>query len=125
MRHRCRRGHVGRLLGLGGSRVSAIIATELWDFDAARMLAERQVQLARDSGALVELQFALNVLASNEMLAGNLASAAGLIEEARMGAEAIGNPPISYAAMLLAALRGQEVVASDLIARAKDSLVGG
>ena len=120
MRRDARTDSVGRLLGLGGSRVNAIIATEVWDFESARMLAERQVQLARDSGALVQLQFALNLLASNEMLAGDLASAAALIDEARVGGEAIGNPPITFSAMLLAALRGQEVVASDLIARAKD-----
>ena len=37
----------GRLLALGGSRVSAVIATDLWDFAAGRDLAERQVRLAR------------------------------------------------------------------------------
>ena len=112
--------NVGRLLWLGGNRVSAIIATEVWDFEAGRALAERQVQLARDTGALVQLQFALNVLASSEMLAGEFASAAALIEEDRVVAEATGNPPIAYTAMLLAAFRGQEKVASALIAGAKD-----
>jgi DNA-binding CsgD family transcriptional regulator len=112
--------NVGRLLGLGGARVSAVIATEMWDFDAGRALAERQVQLARDSGALVQLQFALNVLASGEILSGNFASATGLIEEARVAAEASGNPPVAYAAILLTAFRGEEHVASRLIANAKD-----
>ena len=114
---------VGRLLGLGGSRVSAIIASELWDFGAAREVAERQVRLARGAGGLVELQFALNVLATNEILSGNFASAAGLIEEARTAAAAIGNPPITYAAMLLAAFRGQEQVASQLIRPTRDEVM--
>ncbi len=111
---------VGRLLGLGGNRVSAIIATEVWDFEAARAVAERQVQLARDSGALVQLQFALNLLASNVLLTGDLPAATALIDEAAGVGEAIGNPPITYAAMLVAGLRGQEELASGLIARARD-----
>jgi DNA-binding CsgD family transcriptional regulator len=110
----------GRLLGLGGSRVSAVIATDLWDFVSARELAERQVRSARDAGAPVELQFALNVLATNEILSGNLASAADLIEEARNAADAIGNAPVTYAAMLLTAYRGQEQVASQLIRPARE-----
>jgi ATP/maltotriose-dependent transcriptional regulator MalT len=111
---------VGQLLWLGGNRISAIIATEVWDFEAGRALAERQVQLARGTGALVRLQFALNVLASNELLAGNFASAAALIDEDRVVAEAAGNPPVAYTAMLLAAFRGDEHVAPGLIAAARD-----
>jgi DNA-binding CsgD family transcriptional regulator len=110
----------GRVLSLGGNRVSSIIATEVWDFDAGRALAERQVQLARDKGALLQLQFALNVLASNELLAGDLASAAAHIEEDRLVAETTGNPPVAYAALLLAAYRGQEQAASSLITAARD-----
>jgi hypothetical protein len=73
---------VGRLLGLGGHPFT--LATELWDFDAGRALAELQVQRARDAGALVQLQFALNALAVNELLAGRLTDAAALVEEDRM-----------------------------------------
>jgi len=104
------------VLGFGGSRVGAIIATELWDFRAARDLAEHQVQQGRDAGALVELQFALNLLATNEILSGNMAAATGLLEEARGAAEAIGGRPVTYASMLLAAYRGHEPAATDLIA---------
>ena len=39
------------------------VAQELWDADAWRALAARHEQFARDSGALVQLQFALNMLA--------------------------------------------------------------
>ena len=42
------------------------------------------------------------------MLAGDFASAAALIEEDRAVAEATGNPPIAYSAMLLAAFHGHE-----------------
>jgi DNA-binding CsgD family transcriptional regulator len=117
--------YVGRMLGFGGNRVSAIIATEVWDFESARGLAERQVHLARDSGALVQLQFALNTLASSEIVAGSFASAEALIEEDRVVAEATGNAPIAYAAMLLAAFRGEADLASRLIAGARDEAASG
>src|SRR6185369_187810 len=48
---------VARFFWLGGRPFTGYLATELWDFQAARALAELQVQRARDSGALVELQF--------------------------------------------------------------------
>lgn len=48
---------VGRLLWMVGNRVSGVLAMELWDFEAGYELARRQVQLARDAGALVQLQF--------------------------------------------------------------------
>jgi DNA-binding CsgD family transcriptional regulator len=111
---------VARLLWLGGRPFSGYIATELWDFQAARAMAELQVQRARDAGALVLLQFALHALAVNELLAGNLTNAAALIEEDRMVADITGNPPVGYATTLLAALRGADDAASRLITAARD-----
>jgi DNA-binding CsgD family transcriptional regulator len=77
------------------------------------------IQRARDAGALVQLQFAANELAVNEMLAGRLTDAAALVEEDRMVFDITGNPPVGYAAMLLAALRGTDA-ASRLITAARD-----
>ncbi|MFC6157205.1 helix-turn-helix transcriptional regulator [Kribbella jiaozuonensis] len=111
---------VGRLLWLGGNRVTAILATELWDFGAGRAVAELQVRRARDAGALVQLQFALNVLAANELLAGQLTHAAELVEEDRMIAGITGNRPVGYAATLLAALRGPDDAAPRLITTVRD-----
>ena len=99
---------VGRLLGQVGNPFTGYVATELWDFDAGRTVAELQVQRARDAGALVQLQFAANELAVNEMLAGRLTDAAALVEEDRMVSDITGNPPVGYAAMVLAALRGTD-----------------
>jgi len=110
---------VGRMLWLGGNPFTGYLATELWDFDAGRTLAELQVQRARDAGALVHLQFAVNVLAVNELLAGRLTDAAALIEEDRMVSDITGNPPVGYAGTLLAALRGTDAV-SQLITAARD-----
>lgn len=108
-----------RLPWLGGNPFTGYLATELWDFDAGRALAELQVQRARDAGALVQLQLAANVLALNEMLAGRLTDAAALVEEDRMVADVTGNPPVGYAATLLAALRASDA-APRLIAAARD-----
>ncbi len=49
------------------------------------------------------------------MLAGELAEAERLIEEERLIAEATGSPPVRNAAMWLAAWRGREQEASELI----------
>jgi DNA-binding CsgD family transcriptional regulator len=111
-------GEVGRLLWLVGNRVSGIIAVEVWDFDAGYELATRQVRLARATGALLQLQFALNFLANFEELAGNLDEAALLLEEDRLVGEASGNPGVGYSAMTLAGYRGQEPLADELVAAA-------
>jgi DNA-binding CsgD family transcriptional regulator len=104
-----------RSLWLATGRIGQIIAIQLYDFGSWRALATRQAQSARDAGALVQLQFALNFLAETHLLAGELAVAAGLIDEDRLIAEASGNPPVGYAAAMLAAWRGQEAPARELI----------
>jgi DNA-binding CsgD family transcriptional regulator len=61
------------------------------------------------------LQLALSFLARSHLLAGELATAALMIEEDRLIAEATGNPPLLNAPMTLAAWRGQDAEASALI----------
>jgi DNA-binding CsgD family transcriptional regulator len=99
---------------LAGGRASALVALELWDADSWHAVAAVQAQSARDAGALVHLQYALNFLASAHLLAGELTTAARLVDEDRLIAEATGNPPVGYAAMALAAWRGRSA-ASELI----------
>jgi hypothetical protein len=108
-------GEARRSLWSAGGRASAIIAMELWDFESWHALASRQVQIARDMGALAQLQFALARLGLYHVLVGQLAEAARLIEEERLIAYATGNPPIGgYAAMMLAAWEGREQDPSEL-----------
>jgi hypothetical protein len=76
--------------GLTGQRAGAFAALEVWDADAWHLLAERQVRVAREMGALVRLQFALQFLARSHMLAADLAAAARAIDEEREIAEATG-----------------------------------
>jgi DNA-binding CsgD family transcriptional regulator len=105
---------VGRL-SVSSSRDSNIVALEMWDDEALHRLAARQVQVAREAGALVHLQFALSFLARSHMLAGELTTATLMIDEARSIAEATGNPALVNAPMILAAWRGREAQASELI----------
>jgi DNA-binding CsgD family transcriptional regulator len=100
---------------LAGGRASALVALELWDDESWHALAAVQAQFARDVGALVHLQYALNFLAMAHLFAGDLTTSARLIDEDRLIAEATGNPPVGYAAMALPAWQGQEAQASELI----------
>ncbi|MCZ4492538.1 MAG: LuxR family transcriptional regulator fused with ATPase domain, partial [Conexibacter sp.] len=106
---------VGQRLSVSNTRNGNIVALELWDDEALHRLAARQVQVARDAGALVHLQFALSFLARSNMLAGDLATAALMIDEARLLADATGNAALVNAPMILAAWRGNEARASELI----------
>jgi len=109
------RGESDRWLWLAGGRIGQFIAMELWDFESWQALAAGQVQFARDTGALMHLTFALNYLARTHILAGELGTATRLVEEDHLMAEAAGHPPIADTAMMLAAWRGREQEASDLI----------
>jgi DNA-binding CsgD family transcriptional regulator len=106
---------VGRRLSVSSTRNGNIVALEMWDDEALHRLAARQVQVARDAGALVHLQFALSFLARSHMLAGDLTAATLMIDEASLIAEATGNPALVNAPMILAAWRGDEARASELI----------
>jgi DNA-binding CsgD family transcriptional regulator len=115
-------GHGRWWPSLSSARDSNIVALEMWDAEAVHLLASGQVSAARETGALVELQFALSFLARSHMLAGELAMAAVVLDEASLIAEATGNPPLVNAPIVLAAWRGHEPEASGLIdANAEES----
>ncbi len=103
-----------------------LIGLELWDDKASHALAAREAQFARDTGAPLYWRLALNLLARSHVLAGELATAALLIEEDRLIAEVTGIPPIAYTEMMLAAWRGQEGPAAELIeATVREATAGG
>jgi DNA-binding CsgD family transcriptional regulator len=108
-------GESDRWRWLAGGRIGQFIAMELWDFESWQALAAGQVQFARDTGALMHLTFALNYLARTHILAGELVIATRLVEEDHLMADAVGHPPIADTAMMLAAWRGREREASELI----------
>jgi DNA-binding CsgD family transcriptional regulator len=109
-------GEVGRWLWLAGARPSATVALELWDAETWHFVAARQAQVARDAGALVQLRLALHSVAGTHILAGELTTAALMLAEDHLIAEATGNAPIAYTDMMRAAWRGDEEQASELIA---------
>ena len=91
------------------------VAPDLFDDDAWHELATRNVQIARDAGALAVLPLALNFLAGIRTLDGSLDTAAALVEEADAIADATGTAPILFGKLLLAGFRGREAQASALI----------
>jgi ATP/maltotriose-dependent transcriptional regulator MalT len=109
-----------RVLWMAGNRAAGIIANEVWDYDAGRMLAERQVRAARGAGALVQLQFALNFLANRLVLEGELEAAAALVDEDQHLSHMTGVPPVGYTRLILDAFRGDEAQTSTLIATTAD-----
>jgi hypothetical protein len=105
----------GRPLSLSRVRDLDMVAVEMWDAEAAHVLAAREVQAARDTGAVGHLQIVLSFLARSHMLAGELSSAELLVDESRVIAESIGIPPLVNTTIILTVLRGEEAKASELI----------
>jgi DNA-binding CsgD family transcriptional regulator len=91
------------------------VSPEVWDDEAWHELASRGVQLARDTGALGALPVGLTYHAGLLVFAGELAAAAALIDEADAIAAATGVAHFDYASPLLAALRGHETQALEMI----------
>ncbi|NUR95168.1 MAG: AAA family ATPase, partial [Kribbellaceae bacterium] len=108
-------------LWLAGNRASGIVAIDVWDLDAALELAARHERIARESGALVQLQWALNFRANVVSMTGDLTAAAAYVEEERQIANATGGRVLGIGAMQLEALRGDESAATPLI----DAMIRG
>jgi DNA-binding CsgD family transcriptional regulator len=101
-------------------------AVYLWDFDTCLAVATRGAELARQSGALEVLAVSVNVLTQAVALSGDFATAALLTAEADAVREATGTRVGPYGALVLAALRGHESDASELIqATIEDATRGG
>ena len=82
------------------------LAQDLWDDELWHLLATRGVRVARETGALNLLQNALNYLAALNVHSGAFATAATLTDEVDSITQATGIPPLKYAAVMLAAVRG-------------------
>jgi DNA-binding CsgD family transcriptional regulator len=82
-------------------------AVDIWDDVGWDELANRQVQIARNSGALAVLPQALIVQATYCVYAGDIGHAGLLIEESAAIALATGAGPIPQAALVVDAWRGR------------------
>ena len=91
------------------------VAPDLFDDDTWHALATRNVQIARDAGALAVLPLALNLLSLVRCFEGQLAAAAALLDEADEIAEATRTEPIVFGRVLLAGCRGDETEGLALI----------
>jgi DNA-binding CsgD family transcriptional regulator len=100
-----------------------VAATDLWDDEIWDALSTRQVQLARDAGALTVLPIALATRIALHLIAGELAAAASLVEELAAILEATGSYLAPYGALLLAAWSGHEDGVSELIEASMSGVV--
>ena len=103
--------------------LASISAVLLWDDVRWETLSERNVQLARETGALGELTHALGMRAHVHFFAGELATAASVVDEIRATAEATGGKLPPYAPVGLAAMRGREAETVGLIDGCREELM--
>ncbi len=95
--------------------VACHAAIVVWDHETWHTLSARQIQLARDAGALAVLPMALTSLAAALLWPGDFAGAAALIAEAETLTEATGSQLPPYSALALAAWQGREAEVRVLI----------
>jgi DNA-binding CsgD family transcriptional regulator len=98
-------------------------AMDVWDDESWDVVARRFLQLVRDTGALAKLPIALSARTGVDLLAGRLSAAAALIDETDAVKEATGIRLAPYTAVSLAALRGDEAEAFELMAATREEVV--
>src|SRR5260370_5882554 len=114
---------ISREEGLRWLWLASATAVRVWDDESWDLLSRRQVELAREAGALGVLPLALNQRAGLHLHDGDLAAAASAMEEAQAITEATGSQLPPYASLGLAALRGGERQALELITSITRDLV--
>jgi DNA-binding CsgD family transcriptional regulator len=107
---------ISREEGLRWRWLAGFAAVLLWDYESWEELSRRQVQLARDAGALSLLPIALTTRYAVHLLAGEFDGTAALVEDVRAVITATGNPIVPTGAAMLSAFRGREAEARELIA---------
>jgi DNA-binding CsgD family transcriptional regulator len=94
---------------------ASLIALYMWDDDAWTVLFTRQIELARQTGALPALAFALGTGTTVYAFFGELRTAALLEEEHRAASEATGIASNPVPRLGIASLRGREAEFAELI----------
>jgi DNA-binding CsgD family transcriptional regulator len=105
-------GDISREEGLASGWLAASV---LWDDDAGRAIMDREVRLAREAGALDALPVNLIPLAMSATWRGDFAAAASLIAEGDAVCKVTGSRLVPYAAMFLAAMRGNQAELTSLV----------
>ena len=94
----------------------------VWDYPSWDVLSDRQVTLARDAGALFALPLAFNMRAGVHVFAGEFTEAASMVAQAESVIEVTGSSLAPYGAVALAAFRGQQAQAAQLIQTVTDDV---
>jgi len=111
----CRSQDIPAEEGLSWLWLAERAAMAVWDDETWHILASRHVKLARDTGALSELPLAIRSRILLHTHAGELAEGEALIAEAQVIADATGSQLAPYGATGIAAWRGREAEATELI----------
>jgi DNA-binding CsgD family transcriptional regulator len=90
-------------------------AGEVWDEESWRLLATRELQRAREAGALTATPLLLSALSYIHVLCGELSTAESLLDEIRATTAVTGIPAHRYVELWVAALRGRESAFSALV----------
>jgi DNA-binding CsgD family transcriptional regulator len=91
------------------------LAQDLWDDELWYELATRGLHVARETGALGVLPTAATYRAALHVHAGEFGAASALIAEADAITDATGMAPLKYASLMMAAWRGDEADALELM----------
>jgi DNA-binding CsgD family transcriptional regulator len=91
------------------------LSQDLWDDELWHVLATGGLRVARESGALSMLPIAATYRASLHVHAGAFGAAASLIDEVDAITQATDMAPLKYASLMLAAWRGNEAEALELM----------
>jgi DNA-binding CsgD family transcriptional regulator len=83
-----------------------LVAMDLWDDEACFQLASRQLRMARESGTLSWLPFALDYLAEHLIQAGELVQASALLSESEHIDPGTRAATLPYISLILAAWHG-------------------
>jgi DNA-binding CsgD family transcriptional regulator len=87
----------------------------VWDYDSWDELSARLIKIARGAGALLALNIVLSTRVGVHLFAGEFTKAASMVAEVESVTEATGTSIAPYGALALAALRGREAEACELI----------
>ena len=100
-----------------------ISAMHLWDDEAWERVADRHLQLVRETGALGDLPVALGHRGQMHVFAGELTSAASFHEAFEEAAELTGGNFAPYHGLGLVAMRGREADAREFIDKARAEVI--
>jgi DNA-binding CsgD family transcriptional regulator len=99
------------------------VAGGIWDYESWDVLSARQLEVARDRGALNLLPLALSTRAAFILLTGEIEAAGSVVEQVQTVADVIDTRTEPLAALKVAAFRGDEAEAMSLFSEVRQDLI--